>query len=309
MDNSQSPKFLRYTRLKQLHTDHLTEINAAVPGFADEITVLSGQIDEINRLDQLANTDISGYTVDKEKARVLLSETLLYFANAIRIYATRTVPNATLAGKVKFTKSSIDSIDAEDLPNEAQNVYDLAAPLVAATPNALLKWKITPEKLEAFQDAITDFRGKIDSPREAELENKGYREQMINTFDAADETVVALKLMSIMLPDNLQISFENAYRLDDAPTRHTGVDGIITANGQPLAGVLVKSLVTKNGKTKEYTATSEEDGSFKINIPGSGVRTLTFIAEGYQTLEKKVTLVMGDRLDIETVNMLPVSGS
>lgn len=308
MDNSQGAKFMRYTRMKQFHTDHLTEINGAVPGFADEITVLGGQIDEINRLDQLASTDISGYTEDKKNARILLSDTFLYFANAIRIYATRVVPDEILAGKATLTKSDIDGFETENLPNEAQVIYDLAAPLVAATPNALLKWGITAAKLEVFQDAITDFRTKIDSPREAELENKGYRQQLVNTFDAADETVVSLKLMSIMLPDTLQISFENSYKLENVPTRQTGVDGIITANGQPLNGVTVKCTVTKDGKTKEYEAEYEADGKFKINIPGSGVRTLNFTRDGYQTLQREVTLVMGHRIDIE-VTMLSASGS
>jgi len=85
------------------------------------------------------------------------------------------------------------------------------------------------------------------------------------------------------------------------PITPAQISGIVTANGEPLSGVLVELDGT------DYSAMTNAEGEYELTLLPPGNYDLVFSKQGYQTITEEIVLNEGDDLSInQSMEPLPL---
>lgn len=283
-----------------------TTITSAVAAYAKTLTKLINKVAKIDETDAKAEIDIPSITAAKVELKKQVALQSEWVNSQIFEYADD--EGIDITGYTNYTLSALSGLGDAELDDTARQIHTLAT----THATGLVDYGIESADLTAFLQLIADYKTKVDAVPTAEAQSKAAHSDLVTLFEEGDKLVKKLKRVALKFRKTNETFYKelvNLTKFDKPKTTSTGVDGIITANGQPLEGVTVKTTVIKDDKAKEYEAISGADGKFSIDIPGSGGRTLFFSLAGKETKQVAVILVMGSREDIGTVTMSDESGS
>ena len=140
MNKRQTDRMTSYNSLKiALESPAHKPIWSALDAFEEGVTQWYGSMNVLAALGRTQGTSTKGITVDKDRlAKSIINRTVV-IGGAVAAYAAST-GDATLAAKVRFSRTDLVEVRDAVLGDEAQNVHDVAASVVAADAAATGKF-------------------------------------------------------------------------------------------------------------------------------------------------------------------------
>jgi hypothetical protein len=177
-DNQENRKTMHEVVLAYMNTNNAKW--AAIPPIVAIVGDLTTLITEADALITGKVQSSVGATKDKAAIKKELCEKLRQYMSGARAYAKRQKDN-TLFQRFNFTKSQLEKLRDEQLPNTATAIITALTPL-AANPATL----VTPARLTELQNLITAFNAASDTPRAIIVDRSAYTQQLEPKLDETD---------------------------------------------------------------------------------------------------------------------------
>lgn len=159
MENNLENKLSMYQKVQFYLALHAPE-TAAIPMVATLKAELDAQVSAVLSLASTVDTDITGFTVDKQTKRDDLTAKILKLSTAIVAFASVN-GNSILAEKCDETLSSMGAMRDNDFYTFAQLIIKEATPIMTD----LAPFGILPADLSAAEAASAVYLGGIQNPR------------------------------------------------------------------------------------------------------------------------------------------------
>lgn len=145
---------------------------------------LKTAIDNIINADSTATRNLTGFTQTKEQKRVNLEKSVLTVAAASLGYYT-TNEDLSKQALVRFSKSDIERSRDADLLVIADQVSDIATPIIAS----LAPWGVVAANLTSLTADTTAFKDWIKKPRVEQINSQVAGGQVDGFFDTVDDVL------------------------------------------------------------------------------------------------------------------------
>lgn len=201
-------------------------IVALILAFSNGVAKLADILKAIKKTAQTQTSKGTG-SANKQTNSDTLCDLTFAMASALSAYATE-IGDGDLKQKVKYTLSDLKAMRDEDLPDTAQEIYDLAKPLTAS----LADFGVVPQDIKDLQDAIDAYNGTVANPTVVKGNKMTATQNLSDLYKSADivlketldKTIVKYKKSH---PDFYK-GFKNVRKIIDAPTRHKKVENPTT---------------------------------------------------------------------------------
>ena len=201
MENNLENKLSMYQKVQFYLALHEPE-TAAIPMVATLKEQLDDQVTSLLSLASIADTDITGYTVDKQTRRDDLTMKIFKLSTAIVAFASSN-NNSILAEKCDESLNSIRQMRDNDFYTFAQLIIKEATPIMTD----LAPFGILPADLSAAEAASAVYLGGIQNPRgqinERSKALKDLEAEMANMDDLVKNKLD--KVMGIYQATNLSL--------------------------------------------------------------------------------------------------------
>ena len=250
MENNLENKLSMYQKVQFYLALHEPE-TAAIPMVATLKEQLDDQVTSLLSLASIADTDITGYTVDKQTRRDDLTMKIFKLSTAIVAFASSN-NNSILAEKCDESLNSIRQMRDNDFYTFAQLIIKEATPIMTY----LAPFGILPADLSAAEAASAVYLGGIQNPRgqinERSKALKDLEAEMANMDDLVKNKLD--KVMGIYQATNL--SLYNGY-LGSRSIDGTGSQTPPDYEGKIAAGsiALVATIPYLSGRSFEVENT------------------------------------------------------
>lgn len=226
-------------------------------------------------------TIIAGFAAEKEHLR----DEMISQAEAIAgmLYALGvTTDDTSLQVQSRFSFSDFVLMTSEDVADTCRMIYSLAADRIAELPG----YGLRAEGLDAFSDAIDDYRLLIDKPKAAIATQVGVRKQL-DALHAETDALLRGRMDKLIIqfreaqPEFVDI-YKSSRMIFDPPTVHTRLKGIVTTpDGQRLAGV---SLLFESDDLS-VTVVTGDDGTYD-KVMKNGIYSVHAVKTGLQPFDR-----------------------
>lgn len=205
MENNLENRLSMYQKVQFYLTHHAAE-TAAIPMVATLQAELEDKINAVLVLGGIVDTDITGYTVDKQSKRTDLTRKILKLSTAIVAYASVN-NNSILAEKCDESLRNMGVMRDNDFYTFAQLIIREATPLMTD----LAPFGVLPADLTAAETASSVYLGGIQNPRGQINERSKALGDLETAMDGTDDLVKNKldKVMGIFQATNL--SLHNGY--------------------------------------------------------------------------------------------------
>ncbi|SIS60778.1 hypothetical protein SAMN05421789_103193 [Kaistella chaponensis] len=183
MENNLENKLSMYQKVQFYLTHHADE-TAAIPMVASLQTELDDQVNTVLALATIVDTDITGYTVDKQTKRTNLTQKILKLSTAIVAYASVN-GNSILAEKCDESLSNMGYMRDNDFYTFAQLIIKEAMPIMTD----LAPFGVLPTDLSAAAAASEIYLDNIQSPRGQINERSKALADLEKEMEATDDLV------------------------------------------------------------------------------------------------------------------------
>ena len=212
MENNLENRLSMYQKVQFYLTHHADE-TAAIPMVASLQTDLDDQVNTVLTLATIVDTDITGYTVDKQSKRSLLTQKILKLSTAIVAFASVN-GNSILAEKCDESLRDMGVMRDNDFYTFSQLIIREATPIMTD----LAPFGVLPADLTAATAASEVYLANIQSPR-GQINERGkaladLEKEMENTNDLLRNRLD--KVMGIFQASNpsLHVGYLGARSID-----------------------------------------------------------------------------------------------
>lgn len=212
MENNLENRLSMYQKVQFYLTHHADE-TAAIPMVASLQTDLDDQVNTVLALATIVDTDITGYTVDKQSKRSLLTQKILKLSTAIVAFASVN-GNSILAEKCDESLRDMGVMRDNDFYTFSQLIIREATPIMTD----LAPFGVLPADLTAATAASEVYLANIQSPR-GQINERGkaladLEKEMENTNDLLRNRLD--KVMGIFQASNpsLHVGYLGARSID-----------------------------------------------------------------------------------------------
>ena len=249
---------------------------ALVPAFQTALTAFETVVGQINDTMQMEANNITGFTSEKLQLKTSLSDQAANLSAALFAFASAT-NNIQLKEQFSFSYSDIKRLSDEMLAPTCANIRDA----LNANITALAAYGVTAANVTDLQTAITNYKVKIVSPRNALNQRSAYSIALNNFFVQANEILKdQLDKMALQFKTSA-VGFYVAYRNNRAlvgpGTSATRISGTVTnsVTHTPLPGATVHVI------GQSLTAVTNENGFFVLKSVSPGSRSIKIAIAGY----------------------------
>lgn len=275
-----------------------TDITTPLPNFSTNLTSLKTICDRIHVIVETQAADTSGTTADKSIIRENLVVSAADTARKLIAFAKLT-KNQKLLKEISYTETDLRRLPDTILPDTAKLIYDRAQ----ANLTALAAYQVTAESQTALQQAITDFKVVLASPRVEKISQEQATKQLAELFVAGDEALAnmdaVVEIVRLTKP-NFYAGYKLARKIIETGNTKLAVKGFVTeaVTGAPVPGVTItfwpdgdamKTYAADNATLVKKTA---EKGGFQVNSLPSGTYRVTLQKVGYT--EQTVTIFVNE---------------
>ena len=249
--------------------DHSTDWNTNTV-IQQKRDALETKLDEINDIELIQNTDITGNVTAKEGFKKKMAEKGLVISKAMQVFA-RDTNNAVLLAEIDFQLSDLLHVKDSDAKDRCQLVHDRAFTNTAA----LASYGVTALMITDLKNAIKDFNDSLGKPAAAKGVTTAATTDLETAFTELDGILLDLDTMI----DTLRFSkktFWEGYRAVrkrvDTGVRHQSarfvlVDKITKAKiGQGVVSFPELNLIKKVSKRSVVTFFDSETGIGSFNV-------------------------------------------
>jgi hypothetical protein len=155
------------------------ESTKLVPAFEEGIQKLKLVNDEVEKIRQLQEKDISGVTENKHFTIDKLNESTFDISGAVYSYADAK-GDLVLKGLVNYSKTQLTKMVPGVLISAANTVLQEAKKLL---PADLTKYGISAAELKDHEDLVTYFMPVSESTRGAIIDRTGYTKRLAELFE------------------------------------------------------------------------------------------------------------------------------
>ena len=254
-------------------------------------------VNEISNIDTRKTVRLKGVAETKEQLQDELVEQAVAIASVISGYAAQK-SDPGLKEAMNFTRSELFYGSDQQLGTKCRIILEKARELTAQ----ILRFGITPEKIETFAGYIDNYTASINEPRSATAYRKQAGMQMRQLFDQLRRLFTEQLDPMMMLFKATQREFYDQYLIRrmivNPAQRKTKVQGKVRdkATLQELADVAVsvKGLET-------MPATTDAEGRYSLQTPLLKRLPLLYYKEGYKPGRADTTVSRGKTttLDVE----------
>jgi hypothetical protein len=259
---------------------------ALVPAFQTALTAFQTVVGQINDTAQMEANVITGITSAKIKSKATLCDQAANLSAAVFAFAS-TTNNDQLKEEVGFSITDIKRLSDEMLVPTCANIRDAAN----ANITALATYGITDAIVTDFQTAITDYKAKVVSPRNAVSQRSAYSTALSKFFEQAngilkdqlDKMALQFKTTAV----GFYVVYRNNRTLIGPGTSATQITGTVTnsVTHLPLPGATVE-VVGQPLKT-----TTNMQGFFILKTVSPGSRSIKVNIAGYGEKQEDDLLV------------------
>lgn len=182
---------------------------------------LEDKLDEINGIELIQETNITGNAVEKEDNKLAMAQAAFVICKALQVFAKDT-GNAVLAGEINFPISALLNVKDTDAEIRCQLVHDRALTHVIA----LAPYGVLPTAVTALKNLILAFHNSLGKPKAAESVTAAATQDLEIAFRALAEILKDLDGMIDMLrftKPTFWEGYHTARRRDESGVRHQSV--------------------------------------------------------------------------------------
>lgn len=297
MNKKQENRFSMYLATVDF-CDLNTDITAPLPNFSTNLTSMKSVCDQIHQIVETQAADTSGTTADKNVLRENLIVKAADTARKLMAFAKLT-KNQKLLKEISYTESDLRHLPDTVLPDTAKLIYDRAQANLAA----LAAYQVTTESQSVLQQAFTDLKAVLASPRVEKVSQAQATKQLIELFVKGDEALANMDAV-VEIVRLTQTNFYAGYKLTrkiiETGNTKLAVKGFVTeaVGGAPVPGVVI-SFWPDGDAMKTYAADeaslvkkTAEKGGFQVNSLPSGTYRVTLQKVGYT--EQSLTVYVNE---------------
>ena len=263
-----------YQKVQATLLIHAAE-TAAIPAVATLTTQLDTKVNAILALASKADTDITGYTVDKQMKRSDLKSKVLKLSGGIVAHTALTDDFKTNE-KCDATPSQIDYMRDNDFYTYAKLVINEVTPIMTA----LTPYGIVAADLTAANTSANNYLKAIQSPQ-VQINERSINKKALNTLFA--ETTDLLnnkfdKLMGIFITTNPNLfdAYTGARAIDDTGAV-TEPDYISLCNANAIS--LIADLPYLSGRSFKFENTGTVPLSFALSFTPNTLEGTVLVVE------------------------------
>jgi hypothetical protein len=294
MNKDQEDNLNMYQSVDSVLQTHNAVWAANVP-FSGAVQELEDNIDEIEDLRDIQETDNTGITEDKDNKRQALEDDTYTIGSAIAFYAS-TTNKRELLKKINFGRSELSKARDNELPGMSNQVLEEANTNAAA----ILPFGITGPMIATFQNSIATYVSYIARPRQALTKSSAATEQLppffVNTTNLLEEQLdKGMELFRVSNPD-FYTQYFNARIIVNSPTLKRAMQAqfIDSVTSLPIAHVIV--LVDLN-----ITRRSSQLGNIRVQSLSEGAHQLKANLPGYQESIVPFNVILGETTKLTVV--------
>lgn len=198
MKDNQSSKLKMYINLQGV-ANRYNEAWSGVVAYMQAYAIFTGNVLNINQLNEQLQISSRGATVDKGQLKETMAEKAAVLVGALKAFSSVTA-NAALAEDIDFSYTSIAKSKDTDADDICRHIFSEAN----KRQSALVDFGITQADLDGLLEAINQYTITIGRPKATIIQVKSLNEQMHNLFKAND------KIVSEQL-DNLMFRFKASH--------------------------------------------------------------------------------------------------
>lgn len=290
MNNTQRAKLDSCNRVKEVLTKYATPL-ATIVEFAAEQTAFTTALGIINNAAQVQSQTAGAATDAVETAKETMGAITIKYAKRGKIKAKQ-IGNITLANHLDHGVTYITKATKTLAVQRAKEIRDHLSSNLATLTN------ITAANITEITNAIAAY----DTIKEQPISNIQARSAtgtnplpaaFTNAFKAIDNMNDLIYSYFTGTNQALVDEFDLARQILNTGIHHSGVEGIVSKNGNPVANASVSVVGTNK------VAQTDVDGHYVIAKIKAGDYTLEASNEGGDTASKMVHVTKGN---FETVN-------
>jgi hypothetical protein len=276
----QSREYNRFKKLKTFFDGQTTVIATYVP-FHTEVTGFNNNFATLEGFIPDKNATGTGITTNKTDLKHSVADRLAIICTTTKAYALK-YDSQQLAAEMNFRANEMFKLKDADFLPFVLHMQSLITPLIVDvnyTP-----YGVTNEMIAGIVTDAQIFNNLIGL---ADVETSGntVADENINAaIKALQNNVVQFDL----LVDNflaINPGFVSGYHInsaaDNTGVRHSGIEGVVTANGQAVAGAVIKLADTTKTATTDlyghYSLIRVSTGDYSIEVHAPGFASKTFV--------------------------------
>lgn len=257
MENNLENRLSMYQKVQFYLTHHAAE-TAAIPMVATLQDDLEEKVNGVLSLASIVDTDITGYTVDKQDKRNELTQKILKLSTAIVAYASIN-DNKILVEKCDESQSSMGDMRDNDLYTFGQLIINEATPIMTN----LAPFGIAPADLTAATGAAATYLEAIQNPR-GQINERNKALTDLQALMKSTDDLVRDKLDKVMgVYQATNISLYTGY------LGARSIDGTVSQTPEDYSGKVGAGQI-------EEVATIPYLASRSFEIENTGAASLTF---------------------------------
>ena len=275
----QSREYNRFKKLKTFFTANTTVIAPYIP-FQQEVTIFSDNLVDLDGLIQGKDGTSTGITQNKTAYKHSIADRLAVICTTTRAYAVK-YANAELAAEMNFKATEIFKTKDADLLPFVLHMQTLITPLLI-NPD-YIPYGVTTEM---FTDLVADaqaFNGLIGQADVSSSGSSVANQNIDAKIKLLEDNIVQFDLLVnyfIGKNDDFVAGYHINSAVDRTGVRHSGIEGVVKANGQPVVGAIVKLANGKSVVTDlygHYSLVPIMPGDYSIEITANGFTAKTFV--------------------------------
>jgi hypothetical protein len=296
MNKDQEDNLNMYQATDSVMQAHNAVWNLNVP-ISDAVQRLEDNIDDIENLRDIQETDITGVTLDKDNKRQELEDSTYTVGSILSFYAS-TVNNQKLLKKINFTRSELRNARDNELPGMSEQVHAEAV----ANAAAVLPFGLTAAMTAALLASLTSYVDHIARPRQALTETSAATEQLPPLFTSTTKLLEeqldkGMELYRVSNPD-FYTQYFNARIIVNSPTLTRSLQASFkdSVTNLPLEHVKVQvdlDIFRRSSELGNIRVQSLDEGphQLKANLPGYNEVIVNFNVITGETTKLTVLLV------------------
>ena len=284
MNNSQKNKFDTCARVQDFNTKNAS-IVATIKEYAEEQKTFDDAYLLAQQAAQAQATTANTNTDAVDIAKHLMADTVFKYASRGSVKAKQ-AGNTSLADALDIPTSFIYRADKVLAVQRARDIEKLLKDNLGILTN------IDASNINEIDKTITDYDAIKDQPTIANQTKKATGTNPLpgnlsTAFSGIDGMYKLLVSYFGTTKKPLVDSFALAMQIISTGVHHTGIEGVVTKNGQPVVGALVSI-----GGTKKFAKTDAK-GHYSISRIKVGIYTIDVRDENGDNTTQTVAIVKG----------------
>ncbi len=260
-------------------------ITNTIPGFAQQMTLLTNGITAIHSIAEIQMTDKTGVTVNKNSMKASITSLSYEMQSKLCALAINT-GNTVLYAEVHTSESELLRSPDNILKERAQLIYDRAN----TNATALVPYGVTAQSLTNFQASLNSFIAYLPKPRLTQNEKKLATLQLKQQFaiikDSLSKIDVLVETLRYSQPA-FYLGYKNCRKIVSTGKHMISLKAKVTDSitNEPLKGIHIEVQNADDNQSKFIVKKTAKKGGVKIANLAEGKYYLSLSSPGYTSKE------------------------